>query len=208
MHIQAGMSVVMRSLSATILAALLLGTPVAWAGAPTERLKTYVDRVLKTVERERGTAAERATIRKLADEIFDWEEMARRSLGPHWHGRTPAERREFVALFAELVERGYISRVEQYEGEQIRYTGERVEGDLAAVRTGVVTRQGTEIPIEYRMVLRDGRWLIYDVVIEGVSLVANYRSQFNSVVRRASYGDLVRRLKEKEQESAASPPGR
>jgi len=207
MHIPAVMNTSIRAFAATVLALALLVPQILWAGAPTDQLKSYVERVLKTAQAERGSAPERATVRKLADQIFDWQEMAQRSLGPHWRERSPAERQEFVPLFADLVERGYISKIEQYDGEKIQYTGERIEGDLATVRTKVITKQGTEIPIDYRMVLRNGRWMIYDVDIEGVSLVANYRTQFNSVVRRSSYQELVKRMKSKEQ-PAASPPTR
>jgi len=207
MHIPTVMKTSIRAFAATVLALALLVPQIVGAGAPTDQLKSYVERVLKTAQAGRGSASERATIRKLADELFDWQEMAQRSLGPHWRERSPAERQEFVPLFADLVERGYISKIEQYDGEKIQYTGERIEGDLATVRTKVITKQGTEIPIDYRMVLRNGRWMIYDVDIEGVSLVANYRTQFNSVVRRSSYQELVKRMKSKEQ-PAASPPTR
>lgn len=192
-----------RAFTAVILTLALLTPQVATAGAPTDQLKGYVEGVLKAAQTKRGSASDRAAIRKLADEIFDWEEMSKRSLGPHWRERIPAERREFVALFADLVERGYISKIEQYNGEKIQYTGDRIDGDLATVKTKVITKQATEIPIEYKMLLRDGRWMIYDVDIEGVSLVGNYRTQFNNVVRRSSYQDLVKRMKEKE--PAASP---
>jgi len=206
MHIPTVMKTSIRAFAATVLALALLVPQIVGAGAPTDQLKSYVERVLKTAQAGRGSASERATIRKLADELFDWQEMAQRSLGPHWRERSPAERQEFVPLFADLVERGYISKIEQYDGEKIQYTGDRIEGDQATVRTKVITKQGTEIPIDYRMVLRNSRWKIYDVDIEGVSLVANYRTQFNSVVRRSSYQELVKRMKSKEQ-PAASPPG-
>jgi len=207
MHIPTVMKTSIRAFAATVLALALLVPQIVGAGAPTDQLKSYVERVLKTAQAGRGSASERATIRKLADELFDWQEMAQRSLGPHWRERSPAERQEFVPLFADLVERGYISKIEQYDGEKIQYTGDRIEGDQATVRTKVITKQGTEIPIDYRMVLRNSRWKIYDVDIEGVSLVANYRTQFNSVVRRSSYQELVKRMKSKEQ-PAASPPTR
>ncbi len=182
-------------------AVLSLAGPVA-AGEPTDALKARVDRVLRLLD-EPGDR--RAEIRKAADEIFDVEEMSRRALGPHWNARTPRERREFVTLFTDLLERSYLSRVESGRGGTVLYTGESVAGDEATVRTRIVTSQRTEIPVDYRMRRRDERWRIFDVNIEGVSLINNYRSQFNSVIQSSSYPALVERLRSKEPEPAASP---
>lgn len=176
---------------------------LAAAGEPTDALKTRVDRVLQLLD-EPGDR--RADIRKLADEVFDWEEMSRRALGPHWKARTPEERREFAALFADLLERSYLGRVESGRGGKVLYTGESVTGDEATVRTRIVTSQRTEVPLDYRMHRRNGRWQVYDVNIEGISLVNNYRSQFNSVIQSSSYAALVERLRSKETDAAASPP--
>src|SRR5262249_56940877 len=103
------------------------------------------------------------------------------SLGRHWAARTPAEQKEFVALFADLLERSYISKIEVYGGEKITFSGEAVDGEQATVRTKLMTRQGTDVPIDYRMLRRGDRWLVYDVMIEGISLVSNYRTQFNKI---------------------------
>ena len=127
-------------------------------------------------------------------------ETARRVLARHWQARTPAEREEFTLLFADLLERTYIARLDEYGGERIRYVSESVDGELATVRARIVTRTGIEVPVESRMVRRGERWLIYDVLIENVSLVANYRSQFDRIVRSSSYEELVRRLKQKRDE--------
>ncbi|MGH7324712.1 MAG: MlaC/ttg2D family ABC transporter substrate-binding protein [Candidatus Rokuibacteriota bacterium] len=171
------------------------------AAAPTDQLRQHVDRVLKVLEDPAmKQAADRraAAIRKIATEIFDFEEAAKRSLGPHWQARTPAERQEFVGLLTDLLERSYIGKIDLYQGEKIVYAGDAVEGDQATVRTKIVSKQGTEIPINYRMHQKDGRWLVYDVSIEGVSLVANYRSQFNRIIQSGSWQDLVTRLRAKE----------
>ena len=187
---------------AVIVAALLAIVTAAGAGEPTDSLKTRIDRVLLLLE-EPGDR--RAEIRKVADEIFDFEEMSRRALGPHWNARTPDERREFVALFTDLLERSDLARVESGRGGKVLYTGETVTGDEGTVRTRIVTPQRTEVPVDYRMHRKDDRWRVYDVNVEGISLINNYRSQFNSVIQSSSYPALVERLRSKETDAAASP---
>jgi phospholipid transport system substrate-binding protein len=181
---------------------LLLGASGTWAGAPTDQLKARIDRAIKVLDDQKDAKVQerRTAVRKIANEIFDFAETAKRSLARHWTPRTPAEREEFVRLFADLLERSYISRIEVYGGEKIAYVGETIDDDQAAVRTRLVTKQGTEIPVEYRMHLRDGKWLVYDVVIEGVSLIANYRAQFNKIITTSSYQELVKRMKTKQEE--------
>ena len=192
-----------RSARALAAALLVITAVPAWAGAPTDQLRGSIDRVLKTLEspalKGEGRAAERRTaVRRIADDIFDFSEIARRSLGRHWQGRTEPEREEFVALFGDLLERSYVSKIEVYGGEKIVYATERMDGDHAAVGTKMVTKNGTEVPIEYRLLRRGDRWLVYDVSIEGVSLVSNYRTQFNKIVQTSSYGELVKRMKAKQ----------
>ena len=178
---------------------------VALAGVPTEQLRGATDRVLKVLQDpelkqpSRGEAR-RGQIRAIADEIFDWEETGKRALARHWQGRSPTERQEFSALFADLVERSYISKIEQYSGERVVYAGETVEGDQATVRTKLITKSNTEIPVDYRMQKEGDRWRAYDVVIEGVSLVSNYRTQFNRIIQQSGYGELVNKLKAKQDE--------
>ncbi|HSF06256.1 MAG TPA: ABC transporter substrate-binding protein [Methylomirabilota bacterium] len=179
--------------------------PPALAGAPTEQLRLQVDRVIKTLEdpqlkHESKTVERRRSVRRIANEIFDFGETAKRSLGRHWQARTPAEREEFVQLFADLLERSYISKIELFNGERVTYIGETIDGDIATVRTRLVTKQATEIPVDYRMRKRDERWLVYDVIIEGVSLVANYRTQFNKIIQTSSYPDLIKKMKGKQEE--------
>jgi phospholipid transport system substrate-binding protein len=192
-----------RSLLAVALVAVLAAP--AFAGAPTDALKQGVDRVLQIIGRPGDHAAE---IRKLAQSLFDFEETARRTLGPHWSARTPEERREFVGLFTDLLERAYVRRIDDGAGGTVTYTAESIDGDEATVRTRVVTKQGTEIPLDYRMHRKNGRWLVYDVNIEGVSLIANYRTQFNKVIQTESYDALVRRLRSKEAPAASPAPRR
>ena len=185
----------------TIAAALLLlaGAP-AWAG-PTDQLREYTDQVIKVLDDPSMARQDRrAAVRKIAHEAFDVAETAQRVLARHWQARTQAEREEFTQLFADLLERTYIARMDEYGGERIRYVSESIDGKLASVRARITTRNGTEVAVESRMNLRGDRWLIYDVLIENVSLVANYRSQFDRIVRSGSYEELVRRLKTKRDE--------
>jgi phospholipid transport system substrate-binding protein len=172
-------------------------TAPAWAGAPTEQVRQYTDHVQKILEDPAlRTADKRAAVRKVAIEIFDVNETAKRALGPHWQARTASERNEFVQLFADLLERTYISKIDLYRGERLRYTAEAIDGEFATVRAKVVTNKGVEVPVEARMLKRGEQWLIYDIAIENVSLIGNYRTQFDRIIRTASFGELVRRLKE------------
>jgi phospholipid transport system substrate-binding protein len=202
------MRTVHRRVAQALLLALVLGVvavPPAAAGAPTDQLKTQIDRVLKALDdpelKKEGKARERrVAVRKIANDIFDFGETARRSLGRHWQARTPGERDEFVQLFSDLLERSYISKVELYGGEKIQYLGDTIEGEQAKVQTRLLTKGGSEIPIEYRMHRKGDRWLVYDVIIEGVSLVANYRTQFNKIIQTSSYQELVKKMKSKQEE--------
>ena len=177
----------------------------AEAGIPTDQLRGATDRVLKVLQdpelkQPAKGDARRQQIRAIADEIFDWQETGKRALARHWQGRSPKEQEEFSKLFAELIERSYIGKIEQYAGERVVYAGEAVEGDQATVRTKLVTKSNTEIPVDYRMQKEGDRWRAYDVVIEGVSLVANYRTQFNRIIQQSGYGELVQKLKAKQEE--------
>jgi MlaC protein len=107
---------------------------------------------------------------------------------------------QFVALFGDLLENAYVAKIESYSGEKIEYPGDVIEGDLAVVKTRIVTKQQTEIPVDYRMFLQNGRWAVYDVSIEGISLIGNYRTQFNAVINRSGYPELVAKLKAKADE--------
>jgi phospholipid transport system substrate-binding protein len=122
--------------------------------------------------------------------------MARRTLGRHWERRTEAERAEFSALFRELVERAFMARIERYRGEKIVFTGESVEGDQATVRMRVLA-PGGDVAIDYRLAAQGDRWLIYDVVIDDVSVTSSYRSQFDGFLTKSSYEDLVRKMRER-----------
>jgi len=172
--------------------------PPAWAGPATDQLRMYTDQVLKILQNPSMTLAERReAVRQLAEEVFDVNETAQRALGQHWQQRTSAEREEFVKLFANLLEQTYISRIDEFGGEKLTYVSEQLDGERGVVRARITTKNGTEVPVESRVLLKGNRWLIYDILIENLSLISNYRSQFDRVIRTSSYGELVKRLQTK-----------
>jgi phospholipid transport system substrate-binding protein len=196
----------MRRTLMTLTAALLLGLTASVAAAltPTETVKSRVDEALQSLSQTANPGAEaserrRADIRRAADTLFDFPDMSRRALGRHWTDRTPAEREEFTRLFTDLIARTYIGKIDRYAGESIAYVGERVDGDEASVRSQVVTAKGSQIPVEYRLHRANDTWSAYDVLIENVSLVGTYRSQFDRIIKAESFADLLRRLREKGQ---------
>ena len=188
-----------------IILSLLLILSIAvssWAVEPMEAIKQTTNKILNIVTNPvlkppSKTAEREKLIREAVDERFDWEEMARRSLAAHWAKRTPEERKEFVPLFSDLLERTYMKKVEDYSGEKVLYEGETKDGDYAVVKVKIVTKQNKDILVEYRLKKEGNNWLIYDVSILGVSLVNNYRTQFNSIISQSSYENLVKRLREK-----------
>ena len=179
----------------------------AWAGTATEQLKSAIDRVLATVDNPalKGNAKiveRRAAVRKIANEIFDFTEIARRALGRYWPPLSEAQHTEFVGLFADLLGRTYLSKIELYGGEKIVYGGERLDGDVATVGTKILTKNGTEVPVDYHLFKHGDRWMIYDINVEGVSLVSNYRTQFNKVIQTNGYSALVEKMKNKQTQFA------
>jgi len=201
-----------RPFVASLVAALvlILASPV-YAGAPTDTLKGTVDRIVQILADpalQDKPEQRRAEVRKIAEGIFDYPDTARRALGPHWSARSPQEQQEFAKLFADLLDRAYVSKIELYQGERVRYVGETADGDEATVKTVIATKKSSDIPVDYRMHRKDGRWLVYDVIIEGVSLVSNYRTQFNKIVQTESYDALVLRLRAKDTAEPSASPAR
>lgn len=190
-------------LVAALVAGLTLGP--ASAGPPTDQVKGATDQVLKILQDAslKGpdkTAERRKQLATVVDQVFDWQETGKRALGRHWQPLKPEQRQEFSTLFADLVERSYVSKIEAYSGEKILYVGDQAEGDQATAKTKLITKAGTEIPIDYRMQKTGDRWRVYDVLIEGVSLVGNYRTQFNRVIQQSGYDDLMKKMKTKQEE--------
>lgn len=185
----------------------------ASAGEPLDRIRETVSDVLAVLEDETLQSPQNQTLRreKLRQAVyrrFDFEEMARRSLGRHWRDLNAEQRQEFVGLFSDLLERSYVGKIEgSGAGSQVDYPRETIDEEgFASVLSLITSRLGSQIDVEYRLLQRDGdaAWEVYDVVVEGVSLINNYRTQFNNVIHRTSYDGLVRQLRLKQaQEEAA-----
>lgn len=193
------------------LVVLLAAPGRAPAGPATEALRPAMDEILRilndaTLKGPARTPDRRAVLRAVMDTVIDFPEAAQRALGIHWQARSQAERAEFTRLFRDLVTYSYIVTMEAYSGQTVVFTGEAEHDGVTFVSTRVQGKHGSPVPVEYRMHQRDGRWLVYDVVVEGVSLVANYRAQFNTVVRTASYEELLRRIRARVAE-LTRPPG-
>lgn len=185
--------------------ACLLTAATAFASV-TDTVRKAVDGVIQIVsdndlKKKSNERHRRAAIKKTIATIFDSQEMAKRSLGKHWNSRTPAERKQFVDLFANLLENSYAGKIESYNNEKIVYTKETIDGNYAEVKSKVITPKQDEYTLDYRMMKNDhGAWMVYDVVIEGVSLVSNYRTQFNRIISSNGYDALVKKLQAKSNE--------
>ncbi len=186
-----------------LLFAYVLVTSPGRAGAPTDQIRTTVESIIAilkdpNLKSEDKAKERRDLLRQAIYSRFDFTEMSKRSLARHWRRLTPEERKEFVKLFADLLERSYINRIESFNDEKFVYSREVLDGDYAVVKGRVVTQKGEEFTLNYKTRLANGEWKIYDVVVENISLVNNYRSQFNRVIRKKSYKDLVSLMKEKQ----------
>jgi len=184
-------------LAITMMSAVLwaLGGPVA-AGEATDQIRSHIDQMYRLVAQTGSASEGQEAVRKVADLMFNWLAMAQGALGQHWGERTLAERAEFVRLFGDVFERAYLSKIQLADAQRFAYLGDTIEGDHTVVRTQITTNNGTVIPVNYRAGMADGRtWRVYDLDVGGVSLVNNYRAQFNSIIARSSYPELVNRLK-------------
>jgi phospholipid transport system substrate-binding protein len=180
------------------------------AGVPTDQVRGTVDQVLAVLQDpslkpESSQKERRDRLRQVIFARFDFAEMARRSLGPEWRRRSPAEQQEFVNLFTGLLQENYIGTIESYNGDKVIYNRELQDQDNAEVQTTLTTRSEAAYSINYRLRLVGKDWKVYDVVIENISLVNNYRSQFSRVISRSSYEELVRTMKEKSLSGRAAP---
>ena len=187
-------------LFATVVA-LLASVGVAWAASPTETVQTAIQRVFAgngAVQAKAASMEERRTqIRQAAESLFDFKEMARRSLGERFDGLSPADQTEFVRLFTNLIAASYLGKIEAYAGEPIRYVGERVDGVEASVNSRLVTAKGSQVDVAYRLYHAEDRWAVYDVTVDGVSLVDNYKTQFSRLIQRSSFAELLKTLRQK-----------
>ncbi|HEX6439234.1 MAG TPA: ABC transporter substrate-binding protein [Candidatus Binatia bacterium] len=172
------------------------------AGAPTEEIRTAIDQgvqILKSAKLD--NSKQRAQVidqlREIVYTRFDFEEMAKRSLGSHWRRLNPTQQKEFVTAFTDLLETTYADKIDLYEGQQVEYTGETIDKNYAEVNTKVIGKNRESYSVDYRLHQAGGKWRIYDVVAENISLVNNYRSQFNRIVVNSSFEELIKRIKQK-----------
>lgn len=169
-------------------------------------VKKTVDEVVKIVsdkELKKNDKKRRQLLKKSISVIFDYGEMAKRAMGKHWNQRSAAEKKQFVELFAGLLENSYASKIESYNNEKIVYLKETQDGEYAELKSKVVTAKRDEFTLDYRLYNQNGTWMVYDVVIEGVSLVSNYRTQFNKIITTDGYPALLKKLQTKTDELKA-----
>lgn len=188
---------------------ILFSSTQALAGIITDDLKIIVDQTLTIMKDPAYIAPEKKAernklIHKIANEKFDWEEMAKRTLGYHWKEISPAQQKEFVEIFNDFLERTYISKIDLFLKESkdfttknISYVKETIEGKYALVESMIALHE-EELPLSYKLIEKNGKWVVYDMTIEGVGLVANYRTQFNEILATSSFNDLIEKLKNKE----------
>jgi len=192
-----------KSMSAVFLAlAVSLGS--SWqvlAGAPTEEIRAAVNQGIEILKGANlNDARQKADIisrlRAVVYPIFDFREMAKRALGTHWRRISPQQQDEFIASFTELLEKTYADKIDLYDGQKVTYVGETKDKDFAVVNTKLIGKNQS-FSVDYKLQQVDGKWKIYDVVAENISLVNNYRSQFNRVLTKSSFDDLIQRIKSK-----------
>jgi phospholipid transport system substrate-binding protein len=175
---------------------LLVAGAIAATPGPQDVVQGAVTRVIVAIHEDPSRENARAEIRKAAAALFDFDEMARRTLTRHWSSRSAAEQTEFVRLFTELLERSYMGRIESWSGEKIVYTGEVVDGPFASVRSKIITRRA-EVAIEYRLLQRDGQWRVYDVLMDGVSFVGTFRRAFERILQQSSWTHLMAKMRQR-----------
>jgi phospholipid transport system substrate-binding protein len=174
----------------------------AHAGAPLDLVRTTVDRALQILQDPKLSSPDKKQervdrLREALVAIFDYEEMAKRALGPHWRQRTPAEQEEFVKLFRDFLEKVYSDKIDLYAGQKVRFGREVIDNEFAQVESTIIQPKGDEIAVVYKLRQVNGQWKVYDAIVENISIVNNYRSQFDRVISTSSYEELVKRLREK-----------
>ena len=189
---------------------IFLSTPnTSPAGDPTERIRFVVEQGIEIfnetkLQSKNGQQFYLDRLREIVFPLFNFPEMAKRSLGFHWRKLSPEERQEYVTLFTNLLERSYAGKIDLYDGETVVFMREAVEDNYARVDSKIVSKRGEEFSVDYKLLRTNGDWRIYDVVVENISLVNNYRSQFNRVIANSSYKDLIKRINQKLKELESS----
>jgi len=188
-----------------LLLIFLIGPLPSYGGAPTQQIQATVDKVVAilknpSLKSEAKRKERRSQLRQVISVRFDFAEMAKRSLGSQWRRLSLQEQQEFIRLFTDLLEQAYVDRIESYNDEKFVYVRETVEPNFAEVSSRIITRRGEEFTLNYKAHFVNGEWKVYDVVVENVSLVNNYRSQFSRIIANSSYEELLRKLRQKQTE--------
>jgi phospholipid transport system substrate-binding protein len=185
-----------------VAAAVLVRPRAAAAGEPTDQIRNAINDGVEIlnkarVDNQQGRVETIAKLKKIVYPLFDFDEMARRSLGAHWRRLDANQQKEFVAVFTDLLEKTYAKNIDLYDGQKVSYVGETIDQDYAEVRTKLLGKKGDSYSVDYKLLRTGSKWRVYDVVAEGISLVNNYRSQFNRVMANSSFEELIRKMKEK-----------
>jgi len=189
------------SIMVVVVLCFSLGKAV-FAGEPLDLVKAAAEKAIAVLKDPKLKAPDKKQerierLKEIIDPIFDYEEMARRTLGSHWRRRTPAEQEEFAKLFRAFLEKIYSDRVDWYDGEKVTFGRETIDQDYSQVESTVINAKGEQSSVVYRLKRTGGKWKVYDAVVENISIVANYRSQFDRVISKSSFEELKKMLKEK-----------
>jgi len=186
--------------------ALTVANIAAADASPTDAVRGSVDSILTLLQnKELDQATRRKEMRKVINGRFDFRAMSQRTLATNWKKASKEQQQEFVQLFAQLIENTYIGRVEAYTDEKVDYPGEKVKGKKAVVETLILTASA-DIPINYKVYQKkNGEWWVYDVIIEGISLISNYRSSYQEIVKKEGFDGLIAKMKDKIKELANQP---
>jgi phospholipid transport system substrate-binding protein len=192
-----------RKISILFIVILVLGSAgTAQSGEPLDLVKSAAEKATQVLKDPTLKAPDKKKerierLKEVINPIFDYEEMARRTLGQYWRRRTPAEQEEFAKLFRAFLEKIYSDKVDLYEGEKITFGRETIDQDYAQVESTVINQKGEATSVVYRLKRTDGKWKVYDAIVENISIVNNYRSQFDRVISKSSYEELKKMLREK-----------
>ena len=198
----------LKQLTGLFLIATILGAAAVQAETtPTEDVRTSVEAVIALLKDDQlDRDIRRDKMREVIDKRFDFRAMSQRTLATNWKKASDSEKQKFTELFAELIQNSYVSKIESYTNEPREYPAEKKKGRKAVVTTLIIT-SSAEIPVNYSVYQKDGSWLVYDVIIEGVSLISNYRSSYQEIVKKDGFDGLLARMDEKIRELRSKPAG-
>jgi phospholipid transport system substrate-binding protein len=197
----------LKRLLLTLMTGLTLAfTVMSHAGStPTDDVRTSVDAILEILKNEHLDKDDRRSqMSAVINKRFDFRAMSQRTLATNWKKTTDEEKQQFVALFSQLIENSYVGRIEAYTNEKVEYPGEKVKGRKAVVETLIIT-SSADVPVNYKVYQKGDQWLVYDVIIEGVSLISNYRSSYKEIVKKEGFDGLLTKMQAKVDELASTP---